>query len=177
MFSLKSLLLAVLVAAVCVAALIKGSALWASVVFTMALILLMCGLAAIYLEPEKRSFCVPACIAGIVYGLAAFCQPLGFQTGLTTDYLFFELWYTEEMKEHFFAQGVPVESNDYVYDMLSNDLLVEPLLFQGAKTTNSFRLLQRIGHSTIAIGVAVVAGLVGSYVARWRDLKARANGV
>ncbi len=173
MFSLKTMLLAVVVAAIIAAACVYRTPAWAGVVVAMALGLLIYGLSAIYLAPSKRSFFVPACIAGAVYGLAAFCQLLGFQEGLPTNRLLFELWYTEDVQSQLKNQGNPIEFKDSAYTFLSNDFFMLPLVYEGPAVTNTFRVLQQIGHAAFAIGVAVIAGLVGSYVTRRRELEAR----
>ncbi len=52
MFSLRTMLLAVAVAAICVAGFVYRTPLWASIVVALALVLLVCGLSAIYLLPK-----------------------------------------------------------------------------------------------------------------------------
>jgi len=168
MFSLRTMLLAVMVAAICAAGFVYRTPMWASIVVTMALGFLVFGLAAIYFLPEKRAFFVPACLAGIVYGAAAFCQPLGLQAGLTTNRLLFEAWYSEEMHVEFTGLGLSIDDKDVAYTMLSNDSMMLPMIFEGAEFTNSFRFVQQVGHATIAIVLAVGAGLIGSYVERKR---------
>jgi len=90
MFSLRALLLAVLVSAVFVAAFLNSSSIWASVVVMLTLLLLIAALLSLYLCPDRRPFLICALIAGVTYGAAAFVRPLGFYDSLITTRLLFE---------------------------------------------------------------------------------------
>ena len=71
-FSLKSLLLSVLVAAVFIVAFLNSSFVWASIVVTLTLLLLMAAVVSSYRLPQTRPMLVCAAIVGISYGAAAF---------------------------------------------------------------------------------------------------------
>ncbi len=170
MFSLKSLLISVFVAAVYIAGFLYASAIWASVIVTVTLGLLAGALVAIYLVPERRSFLVPAVLVGVLYGLAAFVQPLGLHDSLITTRMFFELWYADKgeaadsLLNNFATAGTEFDKAN-VYTLISSEVLMMGG-FIPAEVMGNFWPLQRIGHCSVAIVVAVVAGLVGSYVGR-----------
>ncbi len=77
MFSLKSLFLLVLVAAVFVVAFLNSSPIWASVIVTLTVLLLIAASVSIYLFPEKRPILVCAVIAGSIYGSLALSASSG----------------------------------------------------------------------------------------------------
>jgi hypothetical protein len=176
MFSLKSLLIAVLVAAVFVAAFLNRSEVWAGVAVSVALVLLGCGLFSIYMFPERRAFFVPAVMIGVLYGSAGLIRPLGLNTSLVTTRLMFEWWYwrddeavTEAARNQGDLDVVVIDSRpkdmdkDTAYTVITSDV------FYGSdERLAEWPNLQRIGHSAIALILAVIAGLVGSYVARKR---------
>ncbi len=97
MFSLKSLLLAVLVAAVFIVALLNRSPIWASVIVTMTVLLLAVALVGIYLLPDKRPFLVCAVIVGLVYGAAAFVRPLGLWESLLSTRVLHDAWFSRDV--------------------------------------------------------------------------------
>ena len=182
MFSLRTLFVAMAIAAICIAGLVQRTPLWANIVVTLTLCLLGYGLIAIYLSPSKRPFFVPAVIAGCLYGAAAYWQP----PSLVTDGLLFSWWYSDNSVsvDKLFRKVSEMPWNMAVMSAVLSDKpeRIAPYL-------NSFGVLdllpiqaslrshRQIGHSTIAIVLAVCAGLVGSYVARQRDVNARASHV
>ncbi len=176
MFSLKSLLLATAVAAVFVAAFLNSSSIWASVIVMLTLLLLIATLLSIYLLPNRRPFLICALIAGVTYGAAAFVRPLGLYDSLLTTRLLFEWWYAgnPEGIEDFFNNNGRTD-RDNLYSVLTYDSPIEA--FIPPESGSDFRALQRIGHCAVALFLAVIAGLVGSYVARRRELNARPNHV
>ena len=178
MFSLRTLLFSVVIAAAYIAAFVNRSEVWAGVSVSVALVLLGYGLFAIYMFPERRAFFVPAVMIGVLYSSVALMRPLGLNASLVTTRLLFELWYSPDRPMDFAnattRASIQPFDKELAYSILTSaatDLYyVEPL-------RDEFRVLQRIGHSTIAVVLAVIAGLAGSYVARRRDLKARPNHV
>ncbi len=196
MFSLRTMLLAVVVAAVCVAGLIFQTSLWANTVATLALALLAYGLVAIYMCPEQRSFYVPACIIGSLYLVASLCVPLGLRGALITDRLLFESWNGKDGVIEVLSRFNPVivadarpngtsskknpdavVTDDAAYGILQDMEAIQIYIPEVWGRAVHFQSLQKVAHSTIAIVLAVGAGLIGSYVARRRDPKARANHV
>ncbi len=92
MFSLRTLFVAMAIAAICIAGLVQRTPLWANIVVgSSTLCLLGYSLIAIYLSPSNRPFFVPAVIAGCLYGAAAYWQP----PSLVTDGLLFSWWYSD----------------------------------------------------------------------------------
>jgi hypothetical protein len=177
MFSLKSLFLVILVAAVFVAAFLNWSPLWSSVVVMLTLLLLIAALLSLYLCPDRRPFLICALIAGVTYGAAAFVRPLGLYDSLITTRLLFEWWHADDREgidEFLDNSGMP--NSDNLYAVLTYET---PMMesFIPAHVGGDFRALQRIGHCAVALILAVIAGLVGSYVARRRDLEARRKQV
>jgi hypothetical protein len=179
MFSLRAMLLAVVVAAVFIAAFVNRSEVWSGVAVSVALVLLGCGLFSIYVFPDRRAFFVPAVLIGVLYGSVALIRPLGLNTSLVTTRLMFEWWYwrdEEAVTEAARNQGIldmgVIESRpqdmdkDTAYAVITNDV------FYGSDVRLAeWPNLQRIGHSAIALILAVIAGLVGSYVARKGQVK------
>jgi hypothetical protein len=176
MFSLRAMLLAVVIAAVFVAAFVYSSEVSAGVSVTLALALLVCGFVAIYLFPERRAFLVPAVIVGVTYGSAAFIQPLGLNRSLVTTRLLFEWWYAAsdaDLPQAFTSAGVTVMDKDTIYASLMDFGYYEGT----SDVINDYDILQRIGHSSVAVVLAVIAGLVGSYVVRRRMHNAGSRNV
>jgi hypothetical protein len=179
MFSLKSLLLAVLVAAVFVVAFIKYSPFWASVIVMLTVLLLASALISIYLIPNNRPFLVCAVIMGVVYGTVALIRPLGLSNQLITTHLLYDWYFFDkgaEIKMQIRDTLVPNATDESVYWLLAYDL-PHVGTHLTAHLIGAFRSLQYIGHCAIALILAVIAGLVGSYVARRRDLKTGLNDV
>ncbi len=98
-FSLKSLLLSVLVAAVFIVAFLNSSFVWASIVVTLTLLLLMAAVVSSYLLPQTRPMLVCAAIVGISYGAAAFVSPLGLWDSLVSSILLYDVWYEVNQEE------------------------------------------------------------------------------
>ncbi len=73
------------------------------------------------------------------------------------------------------ATGKPIEK-ELAYAVLSGNAetvtlcLPHTMMISVVRIQVPLRSLQQIGHSTIAIGLAVIAGLIGSYVARKRQI-------
>ena len=179
MFSLKSLLLATAVAAVFIVAFLNRSPIWASVIVTLTVLSLIAAAVSIYLFPAKLPFVVCAVIAGVGYGGIALIRPLGLWHSLTTSHLLFEWWLKLARDEYavlLAAAGGPIYNEAALYWSLAGEL-PEAANVLSNKAITSFRSLQQIGHCAIALILAVIAGLVGSYVARRRDVHARPNHV
>ena len=171
MFSLRALFLSIAFASVCIGGFVFQTAVWASVVLTMALGLLIYGVAASYILPDKRSFFVPACAAGIIYALAAFCQPLGVRDGLITHRLLFDWWcvqHSDEMGQVFRSLNAEYPDRELAYSVLSKNVETIPMIPSISQLAVNVRSLEQIGHSTIAILLSVVTGVICSYVARKR---------
>jgi len=171
MFSLRSLLLATAVAAVFIVAFLNRSPIWASVIVTMTMLLLAVALVGIYLLPDKRPFLVCAVIVGLVYSAAAFVRPLGLWESLLSTRVLHHLWFNRDV-----GAAESEEDRSEVFLMLSDDRAM-----YGTGSNEELRRIwrdfMRTGHCAVALILAVIAGLVGSYVARRRDLNARANHV
>jgi hypothetical protein len=173
MFSLRTLLLAVVVAAVFIVAFPNSSPIWSCVVVTLTLLLLVAALVGIYLFPDKRPFLVCAVIAGVVYGAAALIEPLGIQDSLITTRLHFEFWYDPRVSV------IPPDARDLgketIYQLLFERSVTTTFLPVGS--AREFHSFNRIGHCAVALILAVIAGLVGSYVARRRVHHVGSNNV
>ncbi len=173
MFSLRSLLLATAVAAVFVVAFLNSSPIWTSLIFTLTILLLIAALASSYLVREKRPFLVCAMIAGVIYGSVALIGPLGLSRSLLISRFFFGLWLSQHDEV---VAMVPPKEREVVYRLLieDSDSVGQYLT---ADQSREFRSFLQIGHCAAALILAVIAGLVGSYVARRRDFDARPNHV
>ncbi len=84
MFSLRTLLFSVVIAAAYIAAFVNRSEVWAGVSVSVARVLLGYGLFAIYMFPERRAFFVPAVMIGVLYSSVALMRPLGLNASLVT---------------------------------------------------------------------------------------------
>jgi hypothetical protein len=167
MFSLKSLLTSVLVAAVFIVAFLNSSPMWASVIVTLTVLLLVAASVSSYLFPDKRPFLACALITGLIYGGAAFVRPLGLQDSLITTQVFYERWYSGR---DFPARTEPDFDKPSLFLLISlpfKDTYVPKYVYEG------FWESQRIGHCATALTLAVIAGLAGSYVARKRQVVLR----
>jgi hypothetical protein len=165
MFSLKSLLLAVLVAAVFVVAFLNSSPIWASVIVTLTILVLIGLLIAVYLVPAQRPFLVCASIMGALYLGLALCRPLGVSELLVTTRLMFNWWLIgneSEVDKYLIETGFQTGERQIAYKMLTKDFYLP------SDASIAFGAFQAIGHCAVALILAVIAGLVGSYVARQR---------
>jgi hypothetical protein len=160
------MMLAVLVVAVFIVAFLNASPIWASVIVTLTLLLLAIALMSIYLLPSKRPFLTCAVIMGTVYGSAAFVRPLGFYSSLLTTRIMFEQWYTTHQDDIYAwtvgtHTSLNIQDKEVLFSCVTEYAIVEGIL-------GDCTAVQRIGHCAIALSLAVIAGLVGSYVARKR---------
>jgi hypothetical protein len=160
MFSIKALLIATAVAAGFIVAFLDRSEAWASVIVTLTIALLAAAAMGIYLAPERRPFLICAVIVGVIYGSIALIRPLGLSPSLVTSRLLFRIWYPEQLNVA------------YAYWLFTD--APEPGSLLTAETLTAFRSFQQIGHCAVAVVLAVIGGLIGSYVARRRDFNARA---
>jgi hypothetical protein len=179
------MLLAVVVAAVCIAGLIQRTSLWANAVATLAFALLAYGLVAIYMLPEKRSFYVPACIVGSLYLLVSLCVPLGLRGALVTDRLIFEWWNGKDGVVEMLSRFDPVivadasvrssktnpdavVADDAAYAILQDAESIQVYIPELWAKAADFQSLEKVVHSAIAIALGVSVGMICSYVARKR---------
>jgi hypothetical protein len=172
-FSLKSLLLSVLVAAVFIVAFLNASPILASVIVTLTVALLVCALVSIYLFPERRPFFVCAVVAGVTYAALAFVRPLGLHDSLITTRILFE-WWCEDSQQAItdFASSLGVSGSDKVnmYNLLTAEFISLRSQLPEVEGGRLWSIL-RIGHCAVALILAVIAGLVVSAVARRREVR------
>jgi hypothetical protein len=165
------MLVAVAVAAVFVVAFLNSSPLWSSVIVTLTLFILAIAAISIYLYPNARPFLICALMMGLIYLAAAFVRPLGFSDSLITTHAIFEWWYVgqaEDIQRWIVDPGSRGGTKGAVFTLLN----YEAAYFddQGpAGVLAHFQACQRIGHCAVALILAVIAGLIGSYVARKRQ--------
>jgi hypothetical protein len=162
MFSIKSLLIATAVAAVFTVALLERSEAWASIIVTLSVLLLAAAAMAIYLSPERRPFLICAVIVGVIYGSVALIRPLGLSHLLVTSRLLFGIWHSE-----------PTTEMAQLYWVLTE--APHPESFLTAETMASFWSFQQIGHCAVAVLLAALAGLIGSYLVSRREFNTSAG--
>jgi hypothetical protein len=167
MFSIRSLLIATALAAIFVVAFLDRSEAWASIIVTLTILLLAAAGMAIYLVPSRRPFLICAVTMGVTYGSIALIRPLGLSHSLVTSRVLFGIWYSEQ-------QG-NLTDVAYAYWLFID--APDPGSLLTAETMTAFRSFQQIGHCAVAVMLAVIAGLLGSYVARRRDFNARVGHV
>ena len=120
MFSLRSLLLAVCIAAIGAAALINGTFWWTSAIVSLTLCMFTFGLLRVYSHPEKRRFWVPTSLIGWLYLVAALFQPLELSQYLPTSRITWAVWYPYREAE-FEISGDPDYMPEFLYRILIND--------------------------------------------------------
>jgi hypothetical protein len=76
MFSLRTLLIAIAVAALGIAAIVNRTPLWASAFVTLTIALILAATVLAILRPTHRAFWAPTAIVGIAYTLTVYCDPL-----------------------------------------------------------------------------------------------------
>ncbi len=123
---------------------------------------------------SRRAFFVPAVMIGLLYGSVALVRPLGLHGSLVTTRLMFEWWYSGNKSDiNQYVIGTNFADADVtgevVYSILTNP--VTEMYGPNQTILDEFGVIQRIGHCAVALSLAVIAGLVGSYVARKRQVK------
>ncbi len=126
----------------------------------MTVLLLAVALVGIYLLPDKRPFLVCAVIVGLVYGAAAFVRPLGLWVLFLSMRVLHDVWFSRDV-----GPAESPEDRSEVFLMLSDDRTMHGTGSNG-ELSRVWRDFMRTGHCVIALILAVIAGLVGPYVAR-----------
>ena len=163
-FSLASLMSSVLVIAVACAALRYASELWASVVFTLTVgLLLGATLCVVFRGGDARAFCLGFVLFGGGYLFVVFGpwfrgnaspQPPALLTTRLLEYLHPKL-----------SQTVTLPGSGSGTNLVTLQLLIDENIHPGPRTVvvPSWEHFQQVGHSLLALIIALVGGVLARY--------------
>jgi hypothetical protein len=164
MFTLRSLLLAVSIAAIGAAALINGTASWASVVIAVTLGIFAFGLLRVYSHPSTRHLWVSVSIIGWLYLVVSFFQPLSMREYLPTSRIVWAVWYPYRVSELNVSEDAYLY-NEFLYRYIITDtggFAVE----EQYHYLNEFRSICTAAHCLTALFLAFVGGGLYSWSLR-----------
>jgi hypothetical protein len=163
MFTLRTLLLVVMIAALGAGAVMYRSPIVSSLIVSLTVFVLAVFTLRIWSRPTQRSFSVPAALFGWLYFALAFVQPLSMRPHLVTSRLIFEGWFRFSFSENYEA----FEHEGF------KEAMYESLIGKGTevwtpsgRTQTVFELwrIYAMLQALISLAVAIMAGAVCHYV-------------
>ena len=173
-FSIRTLLLVVVVAAFCAAALFRHSAFWASAMVSLVLFFNIAGTIVAWLRPERRLFWVPFCVVGWSFFFLALVDSrfTRISAELVTTRIIYEVWsarHYDEMRQLAqdvgFADFARLHKEDLYYLVVTTSVGgFDETLF--VTSLVPFRIFYFTCQSVFCLFFSALAGLIVSFFYR-----------
>jgi hypothetical protein len=166
MYSLRSLLLIVGVAALGSAALIYRTSFWACLIVSLTLGIFLFGSLRIYSDPPKRPFWIPCLLVGLPYLAIALVGVLEIDKHLITSRFIFQIWYAGADPElaakwgAAYLQGPSDFEETFYYFVLPSGAMTWDIGLVEQSVVHEFRRVYAVAQSLIALGLGALVGAV-----------------